>query len=68
MVGFIIMKGALRQQCRAAEDDDEPQAHPLHRFDPTPRRLEPDELRQPSGDGDAGGREKAARDRIDDQK
>ena len=69
MVGFIHHKaGALRQHRRAAQDDDKPQAHPLHWLDPAPRQLETEELRQPGGNSDTRGCKKAAGDRVDDQK
>ena len=64
----LFEAGALRQHRRAAKDDDEPEAHPLHWLDPTVRQPEPDELPQSGGDSDAGGCKKAARDHIDDQK
>jgi hypothetical protein len=52
--------GVLRQHRRAAEDDDKPQAHPLHWLDPAPRQPETGELHQPGGNSDAGGCKKAA--------
>jgi len=58
----------LRQHCRAAEHDDEPQAHPLHRLDPPPNQVETRELGQTGGDGNPSGSDQVARDRIDDQK
>ena len=56
------------QHCRAAKDDNQPQAHPLHWLDLTVRQLKPDELPQPGGDSDTAGCKRAARDRVDDQK
>jgi hypothetical protein len=60
--------GALRQHCRATEDDNEPEAHPLHWFDPAPRQPETSELRQPGGNSNASGCKKATGDRVNDQK
>jgi hypothetical protein len=60
--------GVLRQQRRAAEDDHEAQAHPLHRLNPAARQPKTGELRHPGGDGDCGGSKEAARDRVYDQK
>src|SRR5262245_56225550 len=60
--------GALRQHRRPAEEDNEPQAHPLHRLNPTPRQLETGELRQTGSDSDGSGGKQVARERVDHQK
>src|SRR5262249_48243255 len=60
--------GALRQHRRPAEEDNEPQAHPLHRLNPPPRQLETGELRQTGSDSDGGGGKQVARERVDHQK
>ena len=58
----------LRQHRRATEDDDEPQAHPLHWLDPAPRQPKMGELHQTGGDGDDSGGKNAAGHHVDDQK
>jgi len=59
--------GVLRQHCRTAEDDDKPQAHPLHWLDPAARQPETGELHQPDGDSDTSGCKKATSDGVDHQ-
>ena len=58
MVGFTVMKrGFCVSTVALPRTTDKPQAHPLHRLDPSPGQPDAGELGQTGGDGDGGVRQ-----------